>query len=285
MIRTIAIAGVGLIGGSFALALRKAGFPGRILGTGSLATLEAARHAGLIDEGLPLGDAVAQADVTLLCWPVLRNIAALPEVAVALRPGALVTDVGSTKVAIMRQAELVFPTPVFLGGHPMAGKTARGPAAADAELFRGRPWLLTPASPIQLFDPLAMEWQSLLQSIGAAVRIVSADEHDQLVANSSHVPQLVSTALSAALAAHPECAELAGPGLRDMTRLAQSSWDLWSDIIATNRENVRAGLQQCIRQLQAMEVSLDDSLDSNPADIIEQQFRRGAEFAARIPRP
>ena len=193
--QTVAIAGVGLIGGSFALALRRAGFSGRILGISSPATIERALELGVIDEGLPMAEAVGRADLVYLAQPIQRIIECLPEVEQAARPGTLVTDAGSTKRSIVDAARRTLRKAQFLGGHPMAGKESRGVESADAALFDGRPYVLTPESAAELETPAAQNFREMVQQIGARPVVVSADEHDRLVAFTSHLPQMASTAL------------------------------------------------------------------------------------------
>src|SRR5438270_3074666 len=141
---TVAIFGVGLIGGSFALALRKAGFSGRILGVSSPETLRRALDLHVIDEGVAAEAAARSADLIYLAQPILRIIDSLPQLEAAARPGALITDAGSTKKTIVDRASEVISRCQFLGGHPMAGRERRGVEAAEADLFRGRPYVLTP---------------------------------------------------------------------------------------------------------------------------------------------
>ena len=235
MIETIAIVGVGLIGGSFALAVRAAGFGGRVVGVSSQRTIAAALELGVIDAGATLEAACAEADLVYLAGPICAIIELIPRLDGLVKPGALISDAGSTKVMISRcGAEL--HRAQFLGGHPMAGKERRGVAAAEATLFRGRPYLLTPVEPAALDTTAAREFVAWLRAIGADVRTLSPDEHDRVVAHSSHLPQLLSTTLAATLAHHGDAASIAaaaGPGLLDMSRLALSGWDIWHDILAT----------------------------------------------------
>ena len=141
--RVVTVAGVGLIGGSFALALRQAGFAGKIIGVSSPATVQAALQRGAIDEALPLAEAAAQSDVIYLAQPISRILETLNVIDGAVRPGTLITDAGSTKRAIVERAQRTIKRGRFVGGHPMAGKEARGVEAADANLFRTRPYVLT----------------------------------------------------------------------------------------------------------------------------------------------
>lgn len=278
MFQTIAIVGVGLIGGSFGLALKRAGFSGRILGVSSGAALEAALQRGAIDAGLPLEEAVPQADLVYLAQPIRRILETLARLDALLKPGALVTDAGSTKTRIV-EAGRALQSAQFLGGHPMAGKERRGAAEAEAGLFNGRTYVLTPSEPAQLETAAAAEFVGWLRAIGAVPVILAAAEHDRIVAHTSHLPQLVSTALAATLAerlAEPELA-IAGPGLADMTRLAASPYDIWGDILQTNRDAIGPALDALITRLERLRARLADGGAAG-------EFRLANDFAARLRR-
>jgi prephenate dehydrogenase len=244
--QTVVIAGVGLIGGSFALALRKAGFEGRILGVSSERTLREALSLGIIDEGLPAAEALPRADLVFLSQPICRILEMLGEIDPWLKQGCLVTDAGSTKTAIMSQASKHIHRGLFLGGHPLAGKETRGAAAAEADLFRGRTWVLTPAHPGDIQAAPALEFRGWVEKTGAVPVVMEAAEHDRIVALTSHLPQLLSTALAAMA---PETS-LAGPALLDLTRLALSPYEVWRDIFATNAVNIGHALEACIEKLE-----------------------------------
>lgn len=274
---TVAIVGVGLIGGSFGLALRRAGFGGRILGVSSPQTLAKAVVRGAIDAGATLEEAAELADLIYLAGPIRAILDTMPRLSGLARPGALVTDAGSTKRQICT-AGLALRRAFFLGGHPMAGKEKRGVEEAEAELFRGRPYLLTPSRPEDLDRPAAREFMAWLERIGAKVRVLGPDEHDRIVALSSHLPQTLSTALAASLASHADADALAGaagPGLHDMTRLALSGWDIWQDIFETNRDEI-------VRAIGMFEDHLRTLKERLAAGLPEEEFRRGAEFARRL---
>lgn len=280
MIETIAIAGVGLIGGSFGLALRAAGFTGRLLGVSSRGALEAAMARGAVDEGVSLAEAASRADVLYLSQPIAQILESIEALGALARPGLLVTDAGSTKRAIVRKAAECLPGAVFLGGHPMAGKEARGVEAAEAGLFRGRPYLLTPPGhgAAAAENALVEEFTGWLSAIGALPRWMSAEEHDRLVAAASHVPQLLATALAASLEGRPDpeaVAGVAGPGLQDMTRLALSSHEIWRDILATNGGEIAAALAELEKTLGEMRRDLD-------GQEMRFRFEAAAQFAARL---
>jgi len=274
--QTVAIAGVGLIGGSFGLALKKAGFAGTILGVSSPATLRVALERGAIDEGVPLADAAARADLIYLAQPIGRIIDTLRHVDALVRPGTLITDAGSTKSAIVSAARQHIRHAVFLGGHPMAGKEKRGVAEADADLFRGRTYVLTPDDPRALEAPAAQEFVEWIRRIGALPLTMHAVEHDRVVSFTSHLPQLAATALAATVAEQAgDHLAVAGPGLTDTTRLALSSFELWRDILATNSGPIAQALTAYIGKLE----HLRDNLRTRE---IEGEFEIAAALAATL---
>ena len=273
---TVVIAGVGLIGGSFALALRKAGFSGKILGVSSSTTIEAALNAGVIDAGASLEQACAEADLFYLAQPIRPILKTIDTIADMVRPECLVTDAGSTKSEIVTFATQRLTRCQFLGGHPMAGKTSRGVAVADADLFQGRPYVLTPNNKFDLETPAALHLVSWLEKIGAIPIVLSPEEHDRTVALTSHLPQLASSALAATLAAKLDSdnqLRVAGPGLSDTTRLAQSSIEIWEDILATNTTAIGQALDAYIDKLRFFRQNL-----TNPA------LRKEIEVAAELAR-
>jgi prephenate dehydrogenase len=243
----VSIAGVGLMGGSFALALRRAGFQGKIIGVSSPATIEKARARGVIDDALPLDQAAAQSDLVYVAQPIERILSMLPEVDAHVRPGTLITDAGSTKLAIVQQANAHVRRGRFVGGHPLAGKESRGVEEADANLFRGRPYVLTSREP---------ELEHWIERIGARLVILDPVEHDRLVALVSHVPQLISTALAEVIGSETRAVEVAGPAAADLTRLALSPYDIWRDIFSTNAGAIDAALGAFIARLEELRVQL-----------------------------
>ena len=234
-VESIAIVGVGLIGGSLGLGLRKAGFRGPIFGVSSPGTISNAVKVGAIDRGVTLAEAAGLADVIYLSQPITGILKSMETLAPIIRPGTLVTDAGSTKSVICQSAAALLPEGSFLGGHPMAGKESRGVLEADAELFRGRPYVFS-RQPGDL-TPLAGAFINWLTKLGATPTFLSPDEHDRVVGLTSHLPQLAATALASVLEAQeltPKQLAISGSGLRDMTRLALSSYDIWADIVSTN---------------------------------------------------
>jgi prephenate dehydrogenase len=276
--QTITIVGTGLIGASFGLALRRAGFSGAILGVSSPPAIAEALAAGAIDRGLPLAEAVPQSDLVFLAQAIGRILDTIRRIDPLLGAGSLVTDAGSTKCEIVDTARQYIVRGQFLGGHPMAGKETRGAASADAELFRGRTWVLTPDDPAEIETPAALEFRQWLERIGARVTVLDCDEHDRVVALTSHLQQLASTALAATLEEHvqsPALLAVSGPGAIDMTRLALSSYDLWRDILATNSEHIERALGRYIQELEHMRENLRTRQ-------LQEEFQRAAGLAARL---
>ncbi len=277
---TVAIFGVGLIGGSFALALRKAGFNGRIIGVSSDETIRAALDAGVIDEALPPRQAAGLADLLYLSQPIHKIADCLEELDAWVQPGALITDAGSTKKLIVQTANQKIARARFLGGHPMAGRERRGVEAAEADLFQGRPYVLTPREPADLDHPAAREFLGWIPRIGSFPIILDAETHDQTVAFTSHLPQLVSTALAALLEGRTEPrTRVYGPALVDSTRLALSSFDIWGDIFDTNRDAIRLALESYIAKLEEFQIALNGPLDGSS---LRRGFDAGSRFAARL---
>jgi prephenate dehydrogenase len=255
-IETVTIVGVGLIGGSFAKALRANGYKGKIIGVSSPSTLQQALADGVIDRGEEFDAGIAAADLVYLSHPVSRILEQIPRVAAVCRRGVLVTDAGSTKSAIVRRASESFRAPsIFLGGHPMAGKAERGVAVAEAGLFQGAVYAITPRESRLPESPLVDAFVAWIRRIGGTPMVLSPEQHDEIVTWTSHLPQLAVTALAATIGdslSSDENARLAGPGLRDTTRLAESSFEIWKDILATNGENIDRALEQFIRRLESI---------------------------------
>jgi len=264
--RTVAIAGVGLIGGSFGLALRKAGYPGTILGVSSPATIAKAIAAGAIDRGVTLEEA-ASSELIFLAQPIYGIIETIKALGPIVGRHTLVTDAGSTKQAICAAAVQHLPAGTFLGGHPMAGGEKRGVEAARADLFDGRRWVLTDA----MDNPTARVFRKWITAFGANEVLIDAATHDRYVAWASHLPQLASTALASAIQdSMPQAQAVAGPGVMDMTRLAMSSWDLWNDILETNSTEVAVALDGYIEKLKALRADM------------AREFANGSAFAKRL---
>ena len=273
---TVAIFGVGLIGGSFGLALKKAGFEGTIVGVSSEATLRLALERGAIDEAAPMADAARGADLIYLARPIGGILDTLHHLDSCVNSGTLITDAGSTKSAIVAAAHKHIRRCAFLGGHPMAGKEKRGVGEADADLFRGRTYVLTPDDPAELENAPAKDFLDWVRRIGARPVVLTPEEHDRIVSFTSHLPQLASTALAATVAEHAgDRLSVAGPGLADTTRLALSSFELWRDILATNSVAIEQALSAYISKLEHVR----DNLRTRE---IESEFEIAAALAATL---
>ena len=249
-IRQITIIGTGLIGGSFALAMRKRRFAGRIVGCDRESALKKAKMCGVIDNGfVEPADAVRGSQLVMLATPVLAIVDLIGRLAPGLPATTLLTDVGSTKAAVAERALHVFGQSArqrFLGGHPMAGKEHSGVDFADADLFHNAVWFLTPLPGQNLNEGLFAEFAGWIDQIGARIATLPPEDHDRLCAWISHVPQMISTALAAALV--EEFGEEApllpagGRALREMTRIAASPYSMWRDIAISNKSNIEDAL-------------------------------------------
>ncbi|MFE0841520.1 prephenate dehydrogenase [Achromobacter insolitus] len=246
LIPVLAVVGVGLIGGSFAAALRRAGQVGRVLGVGRNAqSLARAIELGLIDEAASAEEAAARADLILLATPVGGLADALARMRAHLRPGTVLTDAGSTKLEVVAAARAALGDRVaqFVPGHPIAGAERTGPEAADAGLYRKRTVILTPLGENALpsLDLVRRAWQAC----EADVIDMDADAHDRVLASVSHLPHLLSSVYMAQVAEAadaPTRLGLAGSGFRDFTRIAAGSPEMWRDIFLSNRDAMLAEL-------------------------------------------
>ena len=239
-LKRVAIVGVGLIGGSFAAALRRAGVVGTLIGVDRNAqALERAAALGVIDTAAEsVSEATAGADLVVVSVPVRAMASVLHDVALALDPAAVVTDVGSTKEDVTRtaRAELRGLFPRFVPGHPIAGREASGVEAATPDLFKGARVVLAPveATAVDAIELVRSCWEAA----GARVALLDARAHDRIFASVSHLPHLLSFALVSEIASRPDAAELFGfaaGGFRDFTRIAASSPEMWRDIALANR--------------------------------------------------
>jgi len=256
-IRQITIIGTGLIGGSLALALRKKKFAGRIVGCDREGTLERARMRRAIDDGVVNpGDAVRGSQVVVLATPVLAICDLIERVGPVLPAKALLTDVGSTKVAVVEQAVKVFGKNAgkrFLAGHPMAGKEMSGVDYADADLFKNAAWFLSPLPDQNVNEGLFAEFAGWIDAIGARIAMLPAEEHDRTCAWISHLPQMISTALAAALVeefgAEAPVLPAGGRALQEMTRISASPYSMWRDVAISNQKNLQDALWKVEQRL------------------------------------
>lgn len=247
------IIGIGLIGGSFALAARRSGLVGEVTGVARSETTRAlAVERGAADRVTSDAcAAVRDADLVYLATPISTILCTLAELGPYLKPGALVTDAGSTKARVMAAAQALPDSVAFVGGHPMAGSEQAGIAAAHADLFQGATYFLTPteATTQAVFEPLL----ALVHAVGARPVVVEAELHDQMVALTSHLPHALAWALCAA-AGRAEAPEALAPftagAWRDTTRIADSPAEVWADIFLTNPENLAAAARGFRQELE-----------------------------------
>lgn len=254
MLKKITIFGVGLIGGSFALALRQAGAVREVVGVGrSAASLARAKELGIIDAAsTSVEDAVAGADLILVAAPVAQTEAILAAIQPCLQPGTVVTDAGSTKADVVEAARKALGAKIsqFIPGHPIAGREQNGPEAAIADLYIGKKTVLTPLpeNTEQDVERVAAAWRQC----GALIHRLTPQEHDRVFAAVSHLPHLLAYALVDEIAKKPHADLLfqyAASGFRDFTRIAGSSPEMWRDISLANHAALLGELDAYIAQL------------------------------------
>jgi prephenate dehydrogenase len=270
----IGIVGLGLIGGSIALAARQLWPKALVIGVDHKDVLETAMRLHAIDVAADDLIVLAEADVVILAAPVKTNIALLAELDENIRQPAVVTDTGSTKRDIMVAASSLPARLTFIGGHPLAGAARGGLEYARADLFSGRPWLLTepvsgrrhaegaPAGggPTDAAGAALAKLTAFVQALGAVPRMMGAQPHDRLLAFLSHLPQLTASALMQVIGESVgyDGLGLAGRGLADTTRLASSPPDIWRDIAASNADEIGPALDVLIERLQDLRRDLPD---------------------------
>lgn len=297
-INKLVIIGVGLIGGSFALALRKAGHVRHVVGVGrSRENMQRALARGAIDEiAADLASALKEADVIFLALPVGQTGETLARISPLLEPDSIVTDAGSTKQDVIAAARLHLPRHLknFVPGHPVAGAERSGASAADPDLFRGRNVVLTPleetgAEATQLVTEL---WEAC----GATVSKLSAARHDDILAAVSHLPHVLAFALMSLISGTQstqgsqdsqgsssdtsnasELLRFAGSGFRDFTRIAGSSPEMWRDICLGNRETLLRQIEAYQRELAA----IHDMLAQGDGEALEKLFANARETRRR----
>ncbi len=252
---TVVVVGVGLLGGSVALAARQRGIVRRVIGVGRTAPrLEQAREAGLLDAiSTDLVAAAAQADLLIFATPVNLIVAGVREAALACRPGTLITDVGSTKAHLCRELSAGLPdTATFIGSHPLAGSEKQGWEHSRADLFDGRVCVVTPTESSRRDEVARLT--AFWQAIGMSVVEMSPEAHDRALAQTSHVPHVVASALARTLA--DENRSLAATGFADTTRIAAGDPNVWVPILLDNRAAVLASLDEFSTQLAAIRAAI-----------------------------
>ena len=253
----IAIVGLGLIGGSIALSTRAQWPGGLVIGVDAKDVLEKAMVRHMIDVAADDPVVMADADLVILAAPVRQNVELMRELEAHVRGNAIVTDVGSTKRAIVESASALPPRLTFVGGHPLGGAPRGGIDHARADLFAGRPWLFTPTS--DATGPALHRLEEFVTALGAEPHVMSPTEHDRLLAFISHLPQLAASALMHVVGKEAGEAglRLTGRGLADTTRLASSPAPIWRDVCATNGDEIGVALDELVSVLQQLRREID----------------------------
>lgn len=254
----IGIVGLGLIGGSIALAARELWPASLVIAVDNKDVLETAMRLHAIDVAADDLIVLAEADLVVLAAPARQNIALLEALDENVRGPAVITDTSSTKREIVAAARLLPPRFTFVGGHPLGGAAKGGLEHARTDLFRGRPWLLTADG--DSAGPALEKLMAFVRALGAEPRVIGVDTHDRLLAYLSHLPQLTASALMQVVgdAVGHDGLALAGRGLADTTRLASSPADIWKDIAATNVDEIGPALDALIAILQDLRRDLPD---------------------------
>ncbi|HQQ69520.1 MAG TPA: prephenate dehydrogenase/arogenate dehydrogenase family protein [Alicycliphilus sp.] len=273
MFEQLGLIGCGLMGGSFALAMKKAGLVQRVVGySKSPSTTERARQLGVIDVEAPSALlAAAGADIVLLAVPVAATEATLKAIKHLITPQVLVMDVGSTKADVVQAAQRALRDQFgsFVPAHPITGREVSGVEHAEADLYRGRQVILTPTE--RTLTAQLRRAEELWTQLGARVSSMSPESHDAAFAAVSHLPHMLAFAMLGSLIGQPKADELlalAGPGFRDFTRIAASDPKMWRDVLRANRDEVLAQSQLFKQALQRLEDAMRASNDQPLEDLI-----------------
>ena len=287
MFNQLGVIGCGLMGGSFALALKRAGLVKRVVGySKSPSTTEKAKKLGVIDTAAESALlAVSGSDLVLLAVPVAATEATFKAIRHLVEPGTLFMDVGSTKRDVVDAARRVLKDKVgcFVPAHPIAGKETSGIDHADAMLYAGRQVILTPLT--QTDPVLVQKATDVWSTIGAQVLKMSAENHDAAFAAVSHLPHLLAFAYFSSVAKQPagrDFLSLAGPGFRDFTRIAASDPEMWRDVLLSNREEILKQSQRFRHTLDALEHVMKQGNAEALEDLIKSasQMRAGWQMAS-----
>lgn len=283
LFRQITICGVGLIGGSLAMAARREGLVERIVGLGrGQANLDVAMQRGIVDFATrDPAEAARGADLVMLAAPVMTFPETLETLLPYLPENAVVTDVGSVKGWVVRALEPMLGARMALvGAHPVAGKETTGAGAADAELFVGRRVIVTPSA--RSAAAAIERVEALWRATGARVERMAPEAHDAILARASHLPQIAASALAAALADEridgKAAFEYGAGGLRDTTRIAASSPEMWRDICLTNR----AAILAAIRLYRGALDQFESAVERGDAGALNELFERGRRMRGRL---
>ena len=276
MFEKIGIVGLGLIGGSIALACREIWPTSLVIGVDNKDVLETAMRLHAIDVAADDLIVLAEADLVILAAPVRENIALLADLDENVRTPALVTDTGSTKRETVEAARALPARFTFVGGHPMGGAARGGLEHARPDLFAKRPWLLTPQG--ERSGDAVEKLEAFVTALGAEPRVMDVAAHDRLLAFLSHLPQMTASALMAVVgdAAGEDGLALSGRGLADTTRLASSPPEIWRDIAATNADEIGAALDALIDRLRALRADLTEG------DRLADVFSAAARWRERL---
>ncbi len=284
MIERLAIIGLGLIGGSLALAWKRNRSDLTLIGFDRPEVQEAALARQMVDHTASSpAAAAAQADLVVLATPLDAMAELLKDIAPHLRPGAVVTDVGSVKMPVMSAAQAALgPSNPFIGGHPMAGSERGGLSSADAFLFENATYVLCPAAGNSVVNH--KDFLQVIEATGARILLLDANRHDTIAACTSHLPQLVATTLMNVTAQRLDddqaLLQLAAGGFRDMTRIASSPYALWRPILEANQDCVVATLNDFMQTLQ----HIIDCITEGDQDAIGEAFARASELRDTIPK-
>jgi prephenate dehydrogenase len=272
----LAIVGLGLIGGSIALAVRERWSSTLITAVDRAPVLAHASSSGAIDRAAHSVAEIGPVDLVILAAPVRQNVELLPQVMSCLSGGAIVTDVGGTKRDIATAAAALPSPTAFIGGHPIGGAERGGFGFARPDLFRGKPWIFTPdpSAPPANLDKLS----AFVRGLGARPATMDADTHDRVMAYVSHLPQLTASVLMEVVgrAASSEGLRFAGRGLTDSTRLASSPASVWRDICAANADAIGPALDALIARLTELRADLQSG------NLVEEVFDDAAKWRAEL---
>jgi prephenate dehydrogenase len=270
-VETLAVVGVGLIGGSIALAAREHGAAQRIIGIDvAEEALAEANERGMLDAAASDVAAAGEADLVVFCTPVQTIVKLARRTAGLCRPSTVLTDAGSAKAQIVRElGDLPLGGPVFVGGHPLAGAEKQGPEHAAADLFEDRIAFVTPtpSSPPEAVERIEAFWRTL----GARIVRLTPEEHDRAMAYASHLPHLVAAALAGSLPA--EFLKYTASGFRDTTRIAAGDAELWLGILDQNRAHVASALSELLHRLEAFRRALDAGDGPRMKELLEEGKR------------
>jgi len=281
--KKIGIIGVGVIGGSLGLSFKRKIADVEIIGVSSRKTIDEALSVKAIDRGYEreeINNCLSEADLVFLCTPISHILDILPGVAESVKPGALVTDVGSTKRFIVEKAASCFPGDrFFIGGHPMAGNEGHGISWADELLFENAVYILTPFQ--QIPNNLMKEFGQLIEGIGAKLILLTPEMHDKIAAIVSHLPQLLAVALMNFVAGREKDKELflklAAGGFRDMTRIASSTYSIWEDIVQTNADEIIKNMDLFAQSMESIKAEIGSKK-------LESSFEKANAARLSIPR-